>query len=172
MKTFLIGNYDDEQTLLHAIEVIRGRGIKIYNVYSPFPIHGLEHAMDYPESRLHTAGFIFGGIGTATAFTFMTWVNTVNWPNNFGGKPHFSFPAFIPIMFEFTVLCAAIGMTMTFLTRSKLYPGRNYDILEPRATDDYFTLAFEMTEGLDVESIKSTLSETHAKEIKTKEVNW
>ena len=64
--------------------------------------------MGLRDTSLHTAGFIYGITGTATAVGFITWALTVDWRLNFGGKPFFSLPAWIPITFELTVLFAAV----------------------------------------------------------------
>ena len=86
-------------------------GYKIHDVYTPFPIHGLDHALGLRETSLHTAGFIYGITGTSIALGGMSWVFTSDWPLNIGGKPHFPFPAFIPITFEANrfVFCSGHG---------------------------------------------------------------
>ena len=102
----LYGLYDDETELLSAVRQANTDHLDIMDVYSPFPVHGLDPLLGLSESRLHIAGFVYGAIGTLTAFLFMTWVFTRDWPIIFGGKPYFSAPAFIPITFELTVLFA------------------------------------------------------------------
>ena len=103
-KEVLFGLYDDEVDLLKAVQQAKDDHLDIMDVYSPFPVHGLDPILGLEESRLHIAGFIYGAIGTLTAFLFMTWVFTRDWPIIFGGKPYWSVPAFIPITFELTVL--------------------------------------------------------------------
>jgi len=88
--------------------------LDIDDVYTPFPVHGLDPLLGLEESRLHIAGFIFGSIGCLFGFGFMTWVFTRDWPVIFGGKPYWSVPAFIPITFELTVLFASVGMVLVF----------------------------------------------------------
>jgi hypothetical protein len=141
-KKYIYGLYDDEQKLIDAVTHVRSQGLHIHDVLTPFPVHGLDAAMGLKESKLHVAGFLYGMTGTTIAFTFMSWVFTRNWPINVGGKPFFSFPAFIPIIFEFTVLSAAIGMTLTFLIRCGLYPGKFRPVLDERTTDDMFAIVF------------------------------
>ena len=111
-KRIVYGLYEDEEILLKAVKNARAEGLKIWNCFTPFPVHGLDHAMGIKETRLHTAGFVFGATGTLTALTFMSWVNTINYQINFGGKPNLSLPAFIPITFELTVLFASVGMVL------------------------------------------------------------
>jgi hypothetical protein len=171
-QKFLIGSFDDDQVLLHAIEKIRAKGIKIHDVLTPFPVHGIEEVLDMKASRIDNAGFFFGLFGTCCAFFGITWVLVVNWPLNFDGKPHFAFPAWIPIMFEFTVLNAAFGMFFTWMYRCNIFPGKFPKVLEPRSTDDRFVVAFkinEETQSSDIEGWKSILKETGAVEVKEAE---
>ena len=101
-KEVLYGLYDDEEILLRAVKQANEDHLEIMDVYTPFPVHGLDPLLGLAESRLHIAGFVYGAIGTLTAFLFMTWVFTRDWPIIFGGKPYWSVPAFIPITFELT----------------------------------------------------------------------
>jgi len=96
-KELIYGLYDDEEIMMDAIKVANSDHIDIYDVYTPFPVHGLDPLLGLEESRLHIAGFVYGAMGTLTAFLGMTWVFTKNWPVVFGGKPYWSVPAFIPL---------------------------------------------------------------------------
>src|ERR1043165_8372632 len=100
VKKFVVGNFDDEAVLFPAVKKVRKAGYKIHEVYTPFPVHGLDKAMGLRETSLHTAGFIYGITGTCTALGFISWIFTSDWPLNIGGKPHFALPAWIPIIFE------------------------------------------------------------------------
>ena len=117
-KEVIFGLYGDEHDLLAAVKSARARNLEIYDVYSPFPVHGLDPLLGLKESRLHIAGFIYGLLGALIAFLGMSWVFTKDWPIIFGGKPYWSVPAFVPIIFEVTVLLSAIGMTITFFVVS------------------------------------------------------
>ncbi len=170
-NNYIIGLFKDEEVLINAVKNIRAEGIKIYDVLTPFPVHGLDNAMGLKESRLHITGFVYGFAGTAIALGFMSWVFTSDWPMIYGGKPYFTFPAFIPIVFEFTVLLSGIGMTLTFLLRSGLYPGRIREKLDDRITDDTFCIVFNKDNKLNAEQeikINSILKESGAFEIKEK----
>jgi hypothetical protein len=144
-KKFIIGNFDDEAVLFPAVKEVRKAGYKIHDVFTPFPIHGLDKAMGLRDTSLHTAGFIYGITGTATAVGFITWALTVDWPLNFGGKPFFSLPAWIPITFELTVLFASVGMVLTFCYLCQLAPFVKKDHFDLRSTDDHFVMALECT---------------------------
>jgi hypothetical protein len=167
----VIGLWDHEEVYLHAIEHIRAKGIEIYESLAPFPVHGLEDALGYRETRLHTAGFFFGATGTTLALSFMTWVMTTNYPIDFGGKPYWPVPSFIPITFELTVLFAAWGMTLTYLVRNRLWPGRVPRIYDLRTTDDRFALVFdaEKYSAEKLAEIKELCKHEGAVEIKDKE---
>jgi hypothetical protein len=172
-KKYILGLYDDEVTLIDAVKKIRSEGIHIHDVLTPFPVHGLESAMGLKESRLHITGFLYGMTGTAIAFSFMTWAFTRNWPLNIGGKPYFSFPAFIPIMFEFTVLCAAVGMAITWLIRCGMYPGKIREPLDPRTTDNLFGIVFNPDRKTTPETANrmlQVLRDTGAVEVKERDL--
>jgi len=169
-KEVLFGLYDDEEILLTAVQRAKDDHLDIMDVYSPFPVHGLDPIMGLKESRLHQAGFIYGAIGTLTAFLFMSWVFTRDWPVIFGGKPYWSVPAFIPITFELTVLFCAIGMVVTFYTICGLGPGVEAKTLDDRITDDKFCIAFDTVgqSSGEIDKLKSFFSSTGASEVKTK----
>ncbi|MCS7084859.1 MAG: DUF3341 domain-containing protein, partial [Bacteroidia bacterium] len=137
---YLVGIYDDDEKILHAVETIRGRGIKITDVFTPFPIHGLEHALGYKDSRLPDAAFIFGALGTITALTLQIGTYTIDWQVNVGGKSSLPLPSFIPVTFELTVLFASLGMVATYLIANKIAPGVQPEVVDPRQTDDRFVI--------------------------------
>jgi len=145
VKKFIVGCFDEETTLFNAVKNVRKNGYKIHDVYTPFPIHGLDKVMGLRDTSLHTAGFIYAITGTATALSFISWVFTKDWPLNIGGKPHFALPAWIPIMFELTVLFSAVGMVLTFCYLCQLAPFVKKHHFHLRATDDLFVMVIEAT---------------------------
>jgi hypothetical protein len=174
VKKFVVATFDDEKVLFPAVKNVRKAGLKIHDVYTPFPVHGLDHAMGLRETSLHTAGFIYGITGTTIALSFMSWVFLKDWPLNFGGKPHFSLPAFIPITFELTVLCAAVGMVLTFCYLCNLAPFVKKHHFHLRATDDLFVMAIECNAKSNVDEIKAKLSGLGALEVNVQdaETGW
>lgn len=171
-KKVLYGLYNDEEILMTAIKQIKKEDAEIMDVFTPFPVHGLDPVLGLSESRLHIAGFLYGMTGTTLAFGFMSWVFTRDWPIIFGGKPYFSVPAFIPITFEFTVLMAAVGMVVTFYLVCGLGPGVENPYLDPRITDDKFCIAFDVTHSSkeEVEALSVLLERTEAEEVHTKDI--
>ena len=174
VKKFVVGCFDDEKTLFPAVKNTRKAGYKIHDVYTPFPIHGLDHAMGLRDTSLHTAGFIYGMTGTTTALTFMSWVFTKDWPLNIGGKPNLPLPAFIPIVFELTVLCAAVGMVLTFCYLCQLAPFVRKDHFHLRATDDLFVMVIECTDKTNTDDLKAFLTSNGAVEtdVQVAEEGW
>lgn len=153
IKKFAVACFDDEEVLFPAVKKVRNSGYKLHDVYTPFPVHGLDQALGLKETDLHVAGFIYGLTGTATALGFMSWIFTKDWPVNFGGKPHLSLPAFIPITFELTVLFAAVGMVLTFCYINQIMPGVKKHIFHPRQTDDLFVMAIELNDHVSEEEV-------------------
>lgn len=174
IKKFVVGCFDDEAVLFPAVKAVRKSGYKIHDVYTPFPIHGLDAAMGLRDTSLHTAGFIYAITGTTTAFSFITWVFTTDWPMNIGGKPFFSLPAWIPIMFELTVLFSAVGMVLTFCYLCQMAPFVKKDHFHLRATDDLMVMAIECTDKTNETEVTQFLQSLGAKEVTTqmKETGW
>ncbi len=165
----LFGLYNDEEVMMRAVKVAKEQHLEIMDVYTPFPVHGLDPILGLEESRLHIAGFVYGMIGTLTAFLGMTWIFTKDWPIVFGGKPYWSVPAFIPITFELTVLFASIGMVVSFYVVCGMGPGVTNAYLDDGITDDKFCIAFNKAE-VEVSKVESFLSSTGAAIIKSKTI--
>lgn len=174
IKKFVVSNFYDEQVLFPAVRGVRKAGYKIHDVYTPFPIHGLDTAMGLKDTSLHTAGFIYGISGTITAFSFITWAFTTDWPLNIGGKPFFALPAWIPIIFELTVLFAAVGMVLTFCYLCQLAPFVKKDHFNPRSTDDTFVMAIECNERTNENEVINFLQTAGGQEVQVvyKETGW
>src|SRR5215217_7126951 len=174
LKRFVVACFNDEEVLFPAVKKVRNAGYKIQDVYTPFPVHGLDHALGMRETSLHTAGFLYGLTGTTTAVAGMGWVFTKDWPMNIGGKPNFALPAFIPIIFELTVLFASVGMVLTFCYLCQLAPFVKKDHFHLRATDDTFVMVIECNDKTNEEEAKQFLAGLGAQEISTqfKETRW
>ncbi len=174
LKKFIVGCFDDEEVLFPAVKKVRKSGYKIHDVYTPFPIHGLDKVMGLRDTSLHNAGFLYGITGTATAFFFITWVFTTDWQLNIGGKPYFALPAWIPIIFELTVLFSSVGMVLTFCYLCQLAPFVKKDHFHPRSTDDLFVMALEVTPKTNEAEAIAFLQSLGAKDVnvQVKETGW
>lgn len=174
VKKFVVGCFDDEQVLFPAVKNVRKAGYRIHDVYTPMPIHGLDAMLGLRDTSLHTAGFIYGAAGTTTALGFISWALTYDWPLNFGGKPFFALPAWIPITFELTVLFSAVGMVLTFCYLCQLAPFVKKDHFHLRATDDLFVMVIECTDKTKDGEVIDFLQSMGAKDVSTqyKETRW
>ncbi len=168
-KNFVVGIFDDEDILLQAVENIREKGLKIHEVYSPFPVHGLDDALGYKRSRLPIAAFMFGATGTSLALLMQIWMLGYDWPMIIGGKNFASLPPFIPVTFELTVLLAAFGMVGTFFIASDMKPykwPRQFDL---RSTDDKHVMAVDLAANkMSKEEIGALLKSSGASEVNEK----
>ena len=170
-RRFAIGIFEDEDVLLHAVENIRAAGVKIYDVFSPFPIHGIDDALGIERSRLPIAAFFFGCTGLAFALWMQIYMLGFDWPMIIGGKPNIALPSFIPVTFELTVLFTAFGMMITFFIISGLYPKPKVNVLDARATDDKFVLAIELDEASSrLPQLTQLLRDNGASEVNHKEM--
>ncbi|PIQ47950.1 MAG: quinol:cytochrome C oxidoreductase [Cytophagales bacterium CG12_big_fil_rev_8_21_14_0_65_40_12] len=171
-RNFVLGVFDDEDVLLKAVRTVRGAGVKIDEVYSPFPVHGLDEELGYKRSRLPIAAFMFGALGTSLALTMQYWMLGVDWPMIIGGKDFTPLPDFVPVTFELTVLLAAFGMVGTFLVSSDLKPWKNPKMLDLRITDDKHVMAIDLgkNKSIDAKTINSVLRNSGAIEVNDKEV--
>jgi len=136
--------YDDDAKVMVAAKSLVGQGIRVKDVYSPFPIHGIDPIIGIKRTRLAIASFMYAMTGTSLALLGMWYFMIHDWPMNIGGKPSFSLienvTAFLPVTFEFSVLCGAHGMALTYLLRNGTLPGMPATNPDPRTTDDKFVV--------------------------------
>ena len=136
--------YNDDDVLMDAVKKVKAERYHIEEIYTPFPVHGLDKAMGLAPTRIAIASFIYGCIGLTVAIVMMNFIMIKDWPQNIGGKPSFSYienmPAFVPIMFELTVFFAAHLMVITFYLRSRMWPFKKSENPDPRTTDDHFLM--------------------------------
>jgi hypothetical protein len=105
----VLGDFYVPDDALSAAERVRAAGWTHFDVLTPFPVHGMDDAMGQRRSWIPWATLGLALFGILFAQGFQNYVMVWDWPMNFGGKPHASWPAFVPITFELMVLCAAIG---------------------------------------------------------------
>ena len=175
-KTILAVFEDPDETLSGANHLIH-EGVKIREIYSPFPIHGIDKVLGVKPTRISTVAFFYGLTGTSLALFMIWYMNIKDWPMDIGGKPSFSLaqnlPAFVPVTFEITVLIAAHLMNFTFLFRSRLFPGLSNKNPDPRSTDDKFVMEIVLDDNhASAEAIKGMLQKTHVKEINDSQLTY
>lgn len=169
-KKTILAKFTDPDDCLKAAKNLVSRGVKIREVYSPFPVHGIEEVLGIRRTRISTAAFFYGATGTFLAILMMWYMNVKDWPMNIGGKPSFSLadniPAFIPVAFEITVLIAAHGMIATFFFTTRLFPGMPAMNPDPRSSDDLFVMEIVHDDNpeLNAEELKDQLKSMGAAE--------
>jgi len=170
-KKFLVGVYDDDDVALAAVTKIKNAGVKIYEVYSPFAIHGMDIALDHPRTRIGIAAFCFGVTGFLCALLLTTWTMGVDWPMIIGGKDPISLPNYVPAMFELTVLFTAFGMTIAFFITNGLGPSVKPLLFDARCTDNKFVMAIDLGRNKMSEAdITNLIKATGAEEVSIKQI--
>jgi hypothetical protein len=163
--------YNDDDILMDAVKEVRAAKYHIEEVYTPFPVHGLDKAMGLKGTRIAITAFMYGCVGLVFSVWMMNYMMIEQWPQDIGGKPSFAFiqnmPAFVPIMFEMTVFFAAHLMVITFYMRSRLWPFKEAENPDPRTTDDMFVMEV-IVDGNEAELI-AFLEKTGTVEIKVTE---
>lgn len=168
-KNFILGIFDDQDHLIQAVKQIRENGVFIHEVYSPFPVHGLDDALGYKRSRLPIAAFLFGLLGGTLALIMMVGMNGIDWPMIIGGKDYIAWPDYIPITFELTVLISSLGMVATFMIISNLKPYGKPRIFDVRSTDDKHVMAIDLAKNkLSEEQISLIVQNSGASEVNKK----
>ena len=158
----IVAEFDDPDILLEAAGKVRAAGYRHFDAYSPFPIHGLDEAMHFSDPRIPWFAFFGGLTGCALGFGLQYFIAVIDYPMNVGGKPLNSWPQFLPVTFECTVLCTGLA---TFISQWALnglprlhhpiFNAKNFD----RATQDRFFLCIESKDDkFDLERTEAFLS--------------
>jgi len=138
----LMAEFESGTDLVRATERARLAGYRKMDAYSPIPIEELSEALDLPRTRLPKLVFIGGLLGGLAGFGLEAWVSTVAYPLNIGGRPNLSWPQFIPVTFETTVLGAALAAFLGMWALNKLpqpyHPVFNVPEFERASTDRFF----------------------------------
>jgi hypothetical protein len=147
--SLLLAEFETPGAVLAAAEKVRDAGYKVFDTHSPFPIHGMDAAMGMKDSILGLIVFPIGMTGTTLAFTMIWWMNAVDYPLIIGGKPPFSLPSMIPIMFELTVLLSAFATVFGMFGLNKL-PRHHHPLFNSERfagfSNDKFFLSIESSD--------------------------
>jgi hypothetical protein len=139
INTYKIGIFDTEEKFLSSIRLLQKEKVKIYDVFTPYPVHEVFHLLDR-KSKLPTAAYFFGLFGIFATLAFLYYTSVIDWPIVYGGKPFNSFPSFIVVTIILTIFTVTIASLAAFSARSKLFPGRENTIFDYRATDNMFVI--------------------------------
>lgn len=135
----ILALYDGPQGVLEAARATRDKGYVRWDVFTPFPVHGMDEAMGLGRSRVPWITFFAGLAGALCGLGIQLFTMTVSWPQNYGGKPFLAWPSFVPITFETTVFFAGIATAVgSLLVGGVLRPRKRK--LDPSITNDRFAV--------------------------------
>ncbi|HAY77431.1 MAG TPA: DUF3341 domain-containing protein [Gemmatimonadetes bacterium] len=149
----ILASYEYLDSTVDAIENLKKAGFDEIKAYAPYPEHHIEHALGYGQSPVRVWTLVGALTGTATAFAFTSWTS-VEWPLVVGGKPIISIPAFIPIVFEMSVLFGALATVIGLFILSKLPNVKPAVVYDPEFTAGRY--------GVYVEAEANRLEEARA----------
>lgn len=165
----IVGEFDNADDLLEATRRARAQGYVRMDAYTPFPVEGLAEALGFHRTRLPLLVLLGGILGGGGGFFLQYWIAAIDYPLNVGGRPFNSWPAFIPVTFELTILVAALVAVLGMLALNGLpmpyHPLFNVPAFE-RVTRNGFFLCIEATDPrFDREAIRRFLEEMKAREV-------
>lgn len=147
---FVVAAYSDPERLLRGVRALRENRFRIYDVYTPYPVHDLEHALGLSRTRLPLVTLVCGASALVVAICFQFYASVLDWPLNVGGKPDNSSLAFVPICFEATVLIGGLSIFAALLFRARLFPGKKERLPASGVTNDMFALVLrKRSDGFD-----------------------
>lgn len=161
----MIGVFENEFDLVKAFEEVKDKGVKIDEVYTPYPVHEILEGMGN-KTRITHAAFFYGLFGALSVLGFLYYASVVSWPLHFGGKPFNAFPSFMVVTIVATILIVTLFTLFTFSIRAKIFPGKEPKIIDERATDDKFVIVISLDQ-LDTKAneIEQLLKENGASEV-------
>ena len=161
----LLAEFNTPAEVLHAAEKLRDAGYTQFDTHSPFPIHGMDAAMGLKDSKLGLIVFPMALTGTTAAFLMMWWMNGVDYPLVIGGKPPYSLPSMVPIMFELTILFSAFATVFGMFHLNRLprhhHPIFNSERFKGFSDDKFFVSGESSDPKWNVERTKKLLEGCH-----------
>jgi mono/diheme cytochrome c family protein len=139
--------FDTPDEVIHAAHETSQAGYARYDVNTPYPVHGMDKAMKLKPTRLGVFSLAFGILGAVSAVLFMSWVSLVDYPLIIGGKPFWSWPAFVPVAFEVTVLLVAVLTVVTMIVLFFKFPNNSHPLHDTpymkRVSSDKFGVSIQ-----------------------------
>lgn len=164
MKTKkIIGVFDDEVNVVKALKIFKEQHVEVKDIFGPCADHDLLKTLT-KKSRIPHLSFIYGVSAIILTFSFLYYTSVIDYPLLYGGKPLFSFPPMVVLIYLMTILTTATLTVFTLLGLIKYFPGKSANIIHPRVLDDQFVMLIE--NPADPEKIKSVLTSSGAKEVR------
>jgi hypothetical protein len=163
----IIAKFKDEAVLLKALTKMQQEKVNLVDIYGPFATHDILKKFTR-ESKLPYAAIIYGLLSVTAIFGLMYYTSVIDYPINYGGKPYFSFPPMVVIMFLVTILGTTVLSVLTFHGRTMVFPGNPTKIIDTDVTDDTFYMVVD--QNYNPEEIKVWLQESGADEVFEKEL--
>jgi hypothetical protein len=165
----IAGIWLEEHKILKAAAATRDSGSTKFEVISAYPIHGMEEACGIKRSWIPYVTMVAGTVGLLSGLLLTWWTSAVNWAINVGGKPFFSLPAFIPIMFELTILFAALSSVGALFYACKM-PKLDPATIDPDLTSHKFAIFIPHNDtGYDEAKLEKMFKDLGAVEVKKTE---
>jgi hypothetical protein len=168
----LLAEFDSPQTIYTACEQVRDEGYRHWDAHTPFPVHGLEKAMGVPPSKLGWIVLTMALLGLTVGISMQWWMTAVDYPIIIAGKPFVAWPAWIPVLFELTILLSAFGAVFGMFGLNQI-PTFHHPVFQSErflaVTDDKFFIAIEARDpNFDLKKTKKFLQKlgaTHIEEL-------
>ena len=165
----IVAEFNTPDEVVRAARKARKEGYSAMDAYTPFPVHGLDEASHFEDNRIKWMIFLMGLLGGGFGLWLIWWINTTEYPMNVGGRPLFSWPSFIPVTFECTVLFASLTAFFGMLALNGLpqphHPIFNAENFE-RCSQDKFFLCIEACDPkFDAVETASFLETLHAENV-------
>ena len=148
-STFLVGIFTEEDQILSVTKAATDASLPVHDTYTPYAVHGLDGAQKLPRSIVTFICFGGAAVGFMTAAFLQTYTQSVTtpvlsgWPLIVGGKPFLPIPAFVPVLFELTVLFGGLSTAFGMFAVNRLYPGKRAKLLIDGVTNDRFAIAID-----------------------------
>jgi mono/diheme cytochrome c family protein len=162
--------FDSPGEIIQAAEKTSKAGYTKYDVHTPYPVHGMDQAMHLKTSKIGYFAFAFGLLGAMSAVTFISWITMSDYPLVIGGKPFWSWPAFVPVSFELTVLLAAVLSTLVMIVLYFKFPNNAHPLHDTsymkHVSSDKFGLSIQSEDPtFDEKTVKSFLISVGGRDI-------
>jgi hypothetical protein len=167
----LMAEFDDPNTLVAAAHRAHAEGFRRMDAYSPFPIEELHEALGVHHTRLPLIVLLGGLFGCLGGYALQYWVSVIAYPLNVGGKPYHSWPAFIPVTFECTILAAALSAVLGMLALNGLptpyHPVFNVPRFALASRNRFFLVIESRDRKFDLEGTRRFLETLSPREVTT-----